>query len=587
MVPYWNPCAEADMRLPGRCCAVILAFLAPSLHAQTTTIDPEKPTTSFKTNVRVVLVDVTVTDKKGDPIAGLPKESFQLFEDDQLQTISSFEEHRGVEPTSAKLSPLPPGVFTNFPVIPPGDAVTILLIDGLNTPMQDQIHVCQQMLKYLNMIPPGARIAIFALTPELRMVQGFTSDTSVLLSALNDKKGVLYPHHSPVLGPSVESAMDTPPESYRAAELERRFEEDHKRRMDEAMTLAGLQQLGRYLGNFPGRKNVIWLSEYFPLSLLPDLKVRRNSGTSFFPVSAFTGPSDLGLSGSVPSFYGEIQRTSALLAAAQAAVYPVGAGLPGTMDELAKGTGGRAFHNRNGLADVVAYVSNVGTRYYRLSYKPANPRYSPLRRKILVKVADPKYILSYRRGYYLLDEKELPPKLEDQFSDPLMPLISFAAPDLSQIVYRLRVLPSQQQPAPDAPRAGVNSELKDPVVRYDIDFAVAVDDLMTHLEPNGDRSGSFEAKVVAYDSTGKPLNMAAQKLQLTLSPGDYVTAQKSGLQIHTELDVPSQTDVHLQTGIYDLNSGKAGTLGISMRMVSQKTKEKENKPQAENQAPQH
>jgi hypothetical protein len=44
---------------------------------------------------------------------------------------------------------------------------------------------------------------------------------------------------------------------------------------------------------------------------------------------------------------------------------------------------------------------------------------------------------------------------------------------------------------------------------------------------------------------------------------DYASAQQGGLQIHKEIDVP-QGDVYLRTGIYDLKSSSAGTLGVSL-----------------------
>jgi hypothetical protein len=37
-----------------------------------------------------------------------------------------------------------------------------------------------------------------------------------------------------------------------------------------------------------------------------------------------------------------------------------------------------------------------------------------------------------------------------------------------------------------------------------------------------------------------------------------------GLQIHKEIDVP-KGDVYLRTGIYDLGSNAAGTLGMPLR----------------------
>ena len=47
---------------------------------------------------------------------------------------------------------------------------------------------------------------------------------------------------------------------------------------------------------------------------------------------------------------------------------------------------------------------------------------------------------------------------------------------------------------------------------------------------------------------------------------DYPNVQKNGLQIHKEIDVPAG-DTFLRTGIYDLKSGEAGTLGVPLRAV--------------------
>jgi Ca-activated chloride channel homolog len=46
--------------------------------------------TTFKVDVKLVNVFVTVTDQNGAPVAGLQKDNFQLFEDDQPQKISVF-----------------------------------------------------------------------------------------------------------------------------------------------------------------------------------------------------------------------------------------------------------------------------------------------------------------------------------------------------------------------------------------------------------------------------------------------------------------------------------------------------------------
>ena len=47
--------------------------------------------TTFKVDVKLVNVFVTVTDEHGAPVAGLSKDNFQVFEDDALQKVSVFD----------------------------------------------------------------------------------------------------------------------------------------------------------------------------------------------------------------------------------------------------------------------------------------------------------------------------------------------------------------------------------------------------------------------------------------------------------------------------------------------------------------
>jgi hypothetical protein len=50
---------------------------------------------------------------------------------------------------------------------------------------------------------------------------------------------------------------------------------------------------------------------------------------------------------------------------------------------------------------------------------------------------------------------------------------------------------------------------------------------------------------------------------LNLDAKTYAAIQHSGIPAHLEIDLP-QSDVYLATGIYDLESGKAGTLEIPL-----------------------
>ena len=130
-------------------------------------------------------------DTTASPYRGCTKEDFQVAEDGHPQAITFFEEHSGAHPLTASessLPPLPPNIFTNIPRVPPSDAVTVLLLDSMNTQLADQSFVHAEMLKYLKSIPPGTRMAIFTLGNHLEYVQGFTDDASLLSAALSNPK---------------------------------------------------------------------------------------------------------------------------------------------------------------------------------------------------------------------------------------------------------------------------------------------------------------------------------------------------------------------------------------------------------------
>src|SRR5438874_1729359 len=144
---------------------------------------------TIKSEVRIVLVDVVVTQGNGKPVGGLHKEDLKVTEDGRPQTISFFEEHTGGRVSPVALPPEPSDVYTNYPTIKTTDSINVLLLDSLNTQATDQVYVRPQMVKYLQAAlaaPTGARVAIFTLGQKLRMVRGFTADSSESLKALVD-----------------------------------------------------------------------------------------------------------------------------------------------------------------------------------------------------------------------------------------------------------------------------------------------------------------------------------------------------------------------------------------------------------------
>ena len=590
---------------PCRVLGLVPFLLVFPLHSQTAAPDSGNTVATIKSKVRLVLVDVVVTNGKGEAVTGLQKQDFEILEDGKPQTISTFEEHHGAPPTQIKVPPMPPHVYTNFPVTQTADSVNVLLLDALNTPSRDQSYVHSQMIKYMKTIPPGTRVAIFTLASRLRMLQGVTTDSSELLAVLN--RAQAGPQQSPLLPSNAETDADqrmidfmienssgpggSAPTLAMAAvdpiNAMKQFLADTAAFQTEqrvGITLQALQQLARYLSAVPGRKNVIWFSGSFPSGILPNSDL----------VDPFT---------SADTFQEDIRKTTDLLTAGQVALYPIGAeGLApdmafeanaqeigekrpslamqdqvkhlqagevardsnhSSMDQLAKDTGGQAFYNTNGLNDALTRVVNNGTRYYSLAYSPSNPTMDGKYRRIQVKLLKGKDNLAYRRGYYADDLQTVLAAGQKPDTDPLLMLMGRNLPDYSQILYKIKVVPSNPQPAPDAPRIGSNPDLKGPFTRYGVDFAIAPQDLKLDPTPDGGRHGNIEIVLLAYDREGKPLNFVVTKGDVNLDAKLYESVQKVGLQIHKEIDVPQQY-IYLRTGIYDLKSNTAGTLGVPL-----------------------
>jgi VWFA-related protein len=575
-------------------------------------IQSEKP--SLTITSQAVLVDVIVTDSSGKPVTGLPKGVFTVTEQGKPQTISFFEEHGAAPPAQAVEMPkLPPDVFTNFSSLPQPPAVNVLLLDSLNTRMEDQSYVHAQAMKFLMSAKPGTRTAIFTMGLGLHFIQGFNDDPAVLMSALGNKKNNEVESSVMLKGQDESNAQQNvigmmsaqapgsgtiaSPEMIGA--LQRFFAENDSSRSSDRMyvTLANLQRLSAFLQGFPGRKNIIWFAEKVPA-------VYATASDTSGPVTSGT-----------PAMNDEIKRTLAMLAAARAAIYPVDArGVSGSslytaennlskantqpsqilggdgafvtsmrsddMERnagkasaqlLAEQSGGRAFANTNGLSDVIDKVTSDSGYFYTLSYSPTNAKMDGSFRNLEVKVAGGKYGLSYRRGYFAVDaalpggamsvRNEKVAKLAGQNPgavDPLLPFMDLGMPQSEQILYKVRIVPA-------AVEENERVEKKDKN-HYKVEFAIDLNDLKLNLDANGLHEGTLNISLIVYDRYGNLISREDHVVELNIKPDAYAVFQKDGVQLHTELAVP-KGNYWLRTGVYDQASRKVGTMEVALNSV--------------------
>lgn len=598
--------------LLGYCSSII--FVTPmSVVAQTASADTV-PT--IRSTSELVVVDVVATDTKQNPVHDLTSSDFTITENGHAQAIKVFEEHSADTPTSQQAMPrLAPGKFTNYSPAPTGGVLNILLLDKLNTPMTAQSVVRDQVLKYLKEAPAGARIAIFSLTTQLRLLQGFTSDPAVLRALVQGKKGI--PGSSPLMtdsvsgnqpgsgNPMMDAATDalgnTPDAATALANLQQ-FEaqqQSFQMMLRAQYTLNAFNQLARYLSNLPGRKNLIWFSGSFPISILPNPDLQD-------PFGAVAGAEE------------EFRATVNLLGRSQVAVYPIDArGLMtepmldasnsgrgfvknpaavnkaeqqffqqtnnehATMNQMAEATGGRDFVDTNDLTSAVAKAIEAGSNYYTLAYAPTDQDENGDYRNIVVKLNRPGIKLAYRHGYYAdnfrtsrhHNQAQETETNTTELYNPLRAAMLHGAPDPLELVFIADVRPTTGvTETAVAPGNQVDPKIAGPYRRYTVTFVANPKNVNCAVtSDDGEHHCVLEFLTYAYDADGVLINMQMNGINASFSAERYAAFLKSPLTYRQQISVPVKGEYFLRLGLRDDTADHVGALELPVAAVAKLT----------------
>jgi len=509
------------------------------------------PAAVLRVTTRLVLVDVVVTDKDGRPVTGLTRDDFVLLEEGQPQTISAFShESPGVRADAQpEPPPLPAHVYTNRPEYrtPPGPLV-ILLLDSLNTPWHDLAYMRQQMLKYIRtQVKPDQRVAVMVLGNNLMVLQDFTTDSRLLLAALERFSGERPAglNNEPTqIAPQALAEAPAGAVERITANLERFHTEQAGATTDERVrvTLASLRAIGRAVAGYPGRKNLIWVSGAFPFTLVPE-----RSGN----FEAFR------------SYASEVRRTAGELTDAQVAVYPVDArGLVGpwfsgiggshaTMNQLAQDTGGKAYYNRNDIEVAVSLAAADGTSYYFLAYHPENNNWDGKFRRIEVRVNRKELRIRHRRGYYATEGaiNEATQKREKAQLEEMKAILRDPLP-ATAITFLARVRP---------PTPGEKELLAE--------FLLDAETLRYVPTADGHQSMKADFLVAAVSPEGRVLASNGHTIEAEFDPPRFAAIQETGLPFKCPLALVPGRYERLRLVVRDHLSGLAGTVDVPLALT--------------------
>jgi VWFA-related protein len=525
----------------------------------------------LKVTTRLVTVDLVATDSRGNPVRDLKPEEVQILEERKAQ--QKIEHFEFIEKMKSAGGPAQEGSLSNqLPLdqlkVPP----TVLLIDSLNTQSANQQKGRAQMIELLRTLPPDTPVAVFLLGTSLRVLQGFTSDPNLLQAALDqsvsaatvskdpnyDGQSVSSNIRNSTVGVGRNMGLASQRNTVQNFELEEYASSVDVRAKD---TLAAMVQIAQYLSGVPGRKNLIWVSESFPISIDPDTRSGNNS---------FAGLRD----------YAEMVRNVAnALTDAQVAVYPMNVlgvqaqqalaasqpdGQPpmrgpavagmledednqlqasqGTMEALARDTGGQAC-KKNDLSGCVTAALKDSSSYYEMSFYPQNVNWDGRFHRITVRTTRPGLKLSYRRGYYAMDGSSLAKKIP-----PEEHLRQACADQLPSTTIPLKV-----RPAPAA-----RNEASEGGLQYMLSITAAG---LGSLQDGGSYGFNVLLADCEFAEKDTTFRINERELPKTVPAEVYRGWQANGIPYRVTLRPAAETR-RIRLAVLDVTSGLTGAIDI-------------------------
>ena len=387
-----------------------------------------------KIDVSVVNVDVTVTDRRGQPVPNLTRNDFELFEDGKPQPISNFY---AVENAQAKGEPRSVGEMA-APAPPPERfrRKVLVLIDNLNATMHGRNEALAKLETFIkdHFDDGGYDWSIATVDNRVHLVLPMTSDKTVLHNVVAEIR------HSPTRG-EMNAAMSKAEfsrytESKRSTDLDTNpiqlhggpdtvgaaggnFREESN--LAEQMMFAGsstaaLVQAARAFGTSEGRKIILLVTGRLPLGHVSPMERIGGDNSSKLGnhIQTLTsGDRELTSMRDQLVHEANASNTSFYIIAADGLEVPdqepISKGFTGppsrsnapdtsSMYWLATETGG-AYMTGNRMDQSFAEFDRRSATFYSLGYMPQHPDDTRYHRLSVRVKGHPDYRLQYRDGY--------------------------------------------------------------------------------------------------------------------------------------------------------------------------------------------
>jgi VWFA-related protein len=508
----------------------------------------QKKEESLRLSTELVQLDVVVTDKNNHPVTDLKKENFVVSEEGKPQTVSFFSLVRPASPAPNEPEITPSGLP---PVIAPEPGRFIFII-------LDQYHISRDSYSRLrealvgfvtNDIAPEDQVAIIGTGGSLAVFQQVTKNTKALTMAINALlgSGAEYTAATAIDQEfsAVQQAVGMP------ASLSASLYGEYILRA----TLQTLESLAKGIGDLPGRKIAIFVSENLPIFLtgatspLENLSQEleqvisrsRRGGLTFYTLDP------RGLVADIPGGSAAEARSGSMLGGGSLRE-PPGATSDKLLEsrwglrELAGATGGFSILNTNNPRTGLQRVLAENDAYYLLAYYPPSDVREGKFRKVKVEVPGrPDLTVRTRKGYIAQSQAERDNHKAEDKQERIKGSLASLVP-----IRNVRVSIPRLEATNDFASGGWVARM---VVQVDVRS-------WPFKEEKGIRSGSLEVIAFAYDLRNKLVDGFSKTVNMKLKPDIYERVLKEGANLKGEVKL-----------------GKSGLYNIRVVVINTDTKE--------------
>jgi VWFA-related protein len=515
---------------------------------------------TFAVEAAMVVVDVTVRDRKGNLIRDLKKEDFRVYEDNAAQTIITFSaENVAIGPPSAVAPSVATGAANPSNPAPAtinlglnngqparnadlqGKRLVILFFDLSSLGTEDLLRSVDTAREFVaTRTGPQDLMAIATYSSALELVQDLTNDRDLLLKTLD---GLTSTDSGDAAAEDLSDA-DTSEDVFVPDTVQFNIFNTDRR-------LSALETLAKMYREFPERKSLIYFSSGVTTTGVENNAQIRSTvdNANRSNMSIYTVDSR-GLV-ALPPGGDASQRSAGAAMFRGAAMLRQRQNLSGsqeTLTTLSHDTGGKAFSDSNDLSLALKQVQADTNIYYVLGYFSSNPKEDGKYRKIRVEVAQPQATVEHRPGY-------------------------FASKAFAQLNQQERDVQLQQALNVDRPFSDVPVILQADCFRRDnstavVPISIELDGDGLKFEDKGSqREARFEFVAQAADAKGRVTGVARDSVQVRVAAERAERIKDAGIFYSTGFQL-RPGDYKLKFLVRDNITGKLGGFEQSISVPS-------------------